>query len=159
VASLFSLGDFRLMEDFKSLLKIVGWLSIAGSILFLTVAFFLYRQTESFVRSASRTQGTVTKLVYSGKDSFPIYMFKDSRGVEHTIKSLSGSYPAAYQVGDKVGVIYQPDKPDNAEIDQFFDVWIWPIAFAGFGVLFLLFRFVVIVFNFFSRSEKYDPVA
>jgi hypothetical protein len=86
-------------------------------------------------------------------------MFKDSRGVEHTIKSLSGSYPAAYQVGDKVGVIYQPDKPDNAEIDQFFDVWIWPIAFAGFGVLFLLFRFVVIVFNFFSRSEKYDPVA
>ena len=147
------------MKEFMSLLKIGGWLSVLGAILFLTAAFILYRHTQSFVHSASRTQGTVTKLVLSGKFYFPVYTFKDARGVKHSVQSLSGSKPAAYKIGDLVGVLYQPDEPDNAEIDQFFDVWIWPIAFAGFGVLFLLFRFVVIVFNFFSRSEKYDPVA
>ena len=147
------------MKEFMSLLKIGGWLSVLGAILFLTAAFILYRHTQSFVHSASRPQGTVTKLVLSGKFYFPVYTFKDARGVKHSVQSLSGSKPAAYKIGDLVGVLYQPDAPDNAEIDQFFDVWIWPIAFAGFGVLFLLFRFVVIVFNFFSRSEKYDPVA
>jgi hypothetical protein len=107
------------MQNFKSLLWAGGWLNLISSVLFLTASFFLYQHTRSFVESASRAQGSVTKLVLSGKDYFPVYTFEDSQGKKHSIKSLSGSYPAAYNVGDSVAVIYQPDNPDNAEINSF----------------------------------------
>ena len=139
-----------------SLLKIGGWLSVLGAILFLTAAFILYRHTQSFVHSASRTQGTVTKLVLSGKFYFPVYTFKDARGVKHSVQSLSGSKPAAYKIGDLVGVLYQPDEPDNAEIDTFLDVWIWPLALAGFGALVLLFGFAGLAVRFFLRKLHGD---
>jgi hypothetical protein len=144
------------MDDFKSILKTGGLFSAVSSLFFLTAAIFLYLHTQSFVQSASRTQGKVTKLVFSHRDYFPVYTFKDSRGAKHSIQSLSGSSPAAYQIGDVVPVIYPRDNPDDAEIDTFLDVWIWPIAMAGFGALVLLFGFAAFAVSFFRRNTNRD---
>jgi hypothetical protein len=124
------------------------------AVVFLAASFFLYRHTHNFVQTASHTQGTVTKLVQSGKTYFPVYTFKDSQGKERSIESLSGSYPAAYKIGDHVVVIYSPDKPDAAEIDSFFDIWIWPIALAFFGALDFLFGLGTLAVNIFLKRSK-----
>jgi hypothetical protein len=148
------------MQFLNLLLKIGGCFTVFTSVILLTASIFVYHHTQNFVHSASRAQGTVSKLV--GRDGeeflYPVFTFEDSQGTAHNIESLSGSYPAAYKVGDSVAVIYQPDKPENAEIDSFLNIWIWPIGLASFGTLNLLFGLgmfaIVIVLQKSQRKLK-----
>jgi hypothetical protein len=156
------------MQILKLLLKIGGWFMVAIAIIVLTASFFLYRHTHNFVQSASHAQGTVTKMVEKpGHDSgtvyYPVYTFQDSRGKQHEIYSSGGSYPPAYKVGDTVPVLYQPDKPENAEIDDFLNVWFFTAMLAGFGLVDLvfglgLFAVGVIVGVIVRRIEHRPPI-
>jgi hypothetical protein len=150
------------MQFLKLSLKVGGWGMVVVAIITLTISFFVYRHIQRFVQTASHAQGTVSKL--NGRDGekvlYPVFTFEDSRGTLHSIESLSGSYPAAYKVGDSVAVIYQPDKPDNAEIESFLNIWIWPIALAGFGAFDLLIGLgMLAVAIVFQKSQRKTTIA
>ena len=142
-------------------MKIAGWLALGTAILSLGASFFVYQHTQKFIQSASRTKGTVSKLIRRPGDNsyYPIFLFEDQQGNKHSVDSLSGNYPAAYKVGDVVSVIYQTDNPENAEIDTFLNVWIWPMALAGFGVVQLLFGLGAVVFIRFIPKLQCQPAA
>jgi predicted KAP-like P-loop ATPase len=52
-----------------------------------------------------------------------------------TTASGMGSYPPMYQVGDKITVLYIPNKPSDAAIDNFFDTWGIPLVAGGLGAI------------------------
>jgi len=143
-------------------LKVGSWCIIAVAIITLTLSLIVYRHTQHFVQTASHTSGIVSKLNSRDgeKELYPLFSFKDSRGTTHSVESLSGSYPAAYKVGDTVAVIYQTDKPDNAEIDSFLNIWIWPIALAGFSTLVFLFGLgMFVMVGVLQKSQRKTTIA
>jgi len=150
------------MQILKQLMKIGGWISVVIAIIGLTASFFLYRHAHNFVQSASHAQGTVTKMVESsghnsGTVYCPVYSFKDSQGKQHEIYSSGGSYPPAYKVGDTVPVLYQSDKPDNAEIDSFDELWLFAAILAGFSIPPLVIGLVLLVVVFIIQRAKRQP--
>lgn len=53
------------------------------------------------------------------------------------------SYPPSYQVGEQVGVLYDPHNPNNAEINSFFSKWGLSLIAGALSVSCLLTGFVV----------------
>lgn len=151
------------MRFLKLSLRIGGWGFIAMAVITLTISFFVYRHAHSFVQSASRAQATITKLTErpghdSGTVYYPVFRFQDGKGQAHEIDSSSGQYPPAYKVGDTVTVLYQPEQPENAKLDRFFDVWGWAAMLGGFGVLDLVVGSGLLVFVIIIQRSKHEPL-
>ncbi len=134
-----------IMQISKPALKIGGWGLVAGALVILTVSFCLYRQTHSFVQSATRTRGTVVRIEErigrgSGPVYYPVLTFTDSKGQEHEINLAFGGSPPAYhyKVGDPVTVLYGPGQPENARLYSFLDVWGTAAIPGGLGVVALV---------------------
>jgi len=125
------------MQTNAVLVKLVAGFMVAMALIALPTDFFVYRHIQHFVATASHSPGKVTKLVEENGNHhivyFPVFEFRDAYGQRHEIDSHSGSYPPEYEVGDKISVLYQTDKPDNATIDSFWNIWIWPVVLGVFG--------------------------
>ena len=121
---------------------------------------YWFVQTLGFKSSAARADGVVVKLESrrssgrsgargrgrSGGPSFaPVFEFKDAEGGSHRVTSSVSSRPAAYDVGEKVAVLYSPGDPEDARIDSFFSLWGGPCALAVVGFLFTLVSTIVLV--------------
>lgn len=109
-----------------------------GVILILAgVPFFI--QVRKFNASAIRAPGKIVELdrQQMGKDVsyFPVFSFVDRAGASHVIHSKLGSSHPRYAVGDAVEVLYPADDPEQARLNSFFTVWMWPVIFAGIGLI------------------------
>jgi hypothetical protein len=51
-------------------------------------------------------------------------------------KSMVHSYPPEYEVGASVRVLYQPNRPHDARIRSFTDLWLLSLILGGLGVIF-----------------------
>jgi len=72
-----------------------------------------------------------------GKTYYPIIRFVTTEKEWVTKKYEFGSNPAAYNVGDKVKVVYDPADIEHFIIDDWGSVLTWPIV-AAVGVLLIL---------------------
>jgi hypothetical protein len=133
------------MQFLKLALKIAGIGSIIIAFAVLSVSFSTFYHTQKFVKSASRTQGIVVKLDEQGREAYPVVMFHDSNGQGHEIESSAGQNPPAYRIGEAVTVLYQPDKPENAKLNTFFDIWGWATMLVGFGIIVFVGGFVMLL--------------
>ena len=155
--------DFPNMQIIRLFLKVAGWIITGVAILDLTGAYFLYRHAEHYVQTASRAQGTVTKMVEqhgqeSGTTFAPVFQFTDPQGKVHEVQSSIGSSPPDYKVGETVTVLYPPENPEAAVINGFIQVWLWPALLAGFGaVLLALALGMFVVAYILGRVEKKKP--
>lgn len=152
------------MHGFKVLLKTAGWFWVTAAAICLLISLVAYFHTRSFVRTASRAQGTVIKIEEresgdSGKMSYPVYIFRDSQGGEHEIVSSMGSFPPAHKVGDTVTVLYRADQPEKAEINQFFDVWGTAAITGGLGAFNMIAGIALLVVPNFIRNYKHEPAS
>jgi hypothetical protein len=145
-----------------SIFPLVGLGMLAG-------AFFSYQKTNSFVKEAAKAEGTVVDLVvvrliqdnrrpttsYSYR---PTIRFMNSQGTEVEFTSQTGSNPPSYSKGQKVEILYKPDKPQDARINDLFPLWGDSILLAGMGGLFLIIGTpipVLIIFLFGERNHEY----
>jgi hypothetical protein len=114
--------------------RMVGILFLASAGICMVVALFSFFIDEHFVSRATRTNGRITQLVErrdsdSGNTNlYPVFVFSDATGLEHTIYSNTGSYPPSFHVGENVGILYLPGAPENAVIDGFIYIWIVPLV-------------------------------
>jgi hypothetical protein len=78
------------------------------------------------------TTGTVVRLEESNSSEggccvySPVVEF-DVDGQTYTFEGGNASDPPAYKVDEVVNVIYDPSDPSTAQIDSFFERWIFPI--------------------------------
>lgn len=116
----------------KMIVYIFG--GIGSLFLFLGIYFFVnaYRFTHS--SETKETVGKVEDLVVVGKGTYaPVVTFTKADGTELRFTSNSSSNPPAYDVGESVTVLY---KGYDYRIKSFSGLYLLPIVFSGFGVLF-----------------------
>jgi hypothetical protein len=81
--------------------------------------------------------GTVVDLVGSGKYRAIVEFTAPSGSTVRFTSPISTNPPPA-QVGEHVRLRYTPDDPQDAVIDQYWQVWFLPTLFAIIGTPFLL---------------------
>ena len=121
--------------DSGSLLGLVP--AAFGAGLLLLAASRAHRSQER-LRTCARVPGTVVDVVPPGsprsraKGPVVEYVFDGRR---RTYRSTFGTNPPAWKPGDDVTLLVRPDAPDDATIDSFLTLWLFPSLCAAFGAL------------------------
>ena len=105
-------------------------LAVVGSGL-IALGVHRYTVTREFLSSASRSAGTVVEIRSAGKMYYPVISFADGAGRVHTFESAVRTNPAAHKLGDAVTVLYAPNAPDAARIENSRELWL-AAALPGF---------------------------
>ncbi len=111
-------------------------------------AVFLFKDTQSFLKIAARTDGKVVDLVaFESTDTddnrrsvtyAPVVEFLTKEGEKITFTSSTRSYPPSYSRREAVEIFYLPSNPEKAKINDFFSLWGIAVVFAGLGIVFFL---------------------
>jgi hypothetical protein len=124
---------------------VLGLAGIVGALVFFVRQLLWLRTTavaEGVVVGADREerQGTsdsgapTTDVFY-----YPRLTFRNAAGAEVTFKSDTGTTGnSPYATGEKLRVRYQADRPEEAEIDGFWENWLAVVALGGMGLCSLL---------------------
>ncbi|WNO07766.1 DUF3592 domain-containing protein [Teredinibacter sp. KSP-S5-2] len=123
-------------------------------------AFFVYKNTQDFMRDSLAAEGVVVDLVRSrSSDSTtyrPVVQFETRDGTLVEFTSSMGSNPPSYSRGEVVQVLYQSSSPEQAKINGFFSLWGAAVILGGLGAVFSLVGASIIVFgNLTGRKIEY----
>lgn len=121
-----------------------------GSI-FALIGFGMIANDLMFASSAEETTGTVIRnITQSDSDGVsykPVVEFRDSSGTRREFASSMSTSWIAYDQGETVDVLYDPDNPERASIDSTTERYILPGIFAAMGSLFAVIGGGVIVWR------------
>ncbi len=119
--------------------RIVAYVCLALSAAFLYGAAAFFSKAQEKLDSWERAEGTVISFKRERRNSkaayYPQFRFTAADGQLHTVTSNSGSRPPAYEVGEKVEVLYSAADPGEAVINSFMGLYI-PSLVLGFMGLF-----------------------
>lgn len=122
--------------------RLISWLFPALGGLLLLGAVLLAIHTRQFVARAHTVPGTVVDLVEKrdsdGSTYSPVVRFTTPHGREITYTESFSGYPAPYDVGEPVEVLYSAEKPDQGRIKGFMSLWLGPLVLGGIGSVFTL---------------------
>lgn len=125
--------------------RVVKTAFLLSGLTMLTLAVYHFVPAYHFKSRAQETEGVVVTLhaTHSGKSTiyWPMIEFRtrDSRVVR--FRSLSGSNPPSYEVGERVRVLYDESAPDKARIDSFMSMWSLVLILGGLGCVFFFIGF------------------
>ncbi|MCO7225940.1 DUF3592 domain-containing protein [Pleionea sp. CnH1-48] len=104
----------------------------------LSVGSFLLGKTYQFVEFSVRTQGVVVEHIkaHRGYAVTPLVEFHSDSGEKIRFQAGAASSPPAFDIGEKVLVIYPYHQPDNANIDSFRTLWVGPLVPFFLGICF-----------------------
>lgn len=128
----------------------VIFLFVGCGLAFLT--WYLYTDTRTFLETAVSTQGEVVSFERRFDDTarhrdrsdsyFPVIAFTARNSTKVRFTANQGSNPPAYQVGEKVEVLYDAINPKNARMGGFAGLWLGLVlsgfmaaVFSGVGAL------------------------
>ncbi|MEQ4986311.1 DUF3592 domain-containing protein [Proteus vulgaris] len=135
------------MKKFKFLFYIFA---IIGVIIFI-ITLFVIKSELHLVRNGIETTGIVIDQNMSKSSSersiyHPIIQFTTNDNREITFRSLEGSNPPRFHLGEKISVIYLQNDPQRATINNFLGLYgagtilgIFSLAFASTGLIPLYF--------------------
>lgn len=112
-------------------LKIVQYAFLIIGAAMLAGTFFMVQNTQQFLQTSLKAQGTVIDLIEKRSSSSssnsrtysPKVQFTTATGENITFTTSSSSYPPSYDIDEKVDVFYMVDKPNSAKINGYFDLW------------------------------------
>lgn len=88
-----------------------------------------FHESESVVDDLDARRGLRSRVV----SYVPVVEFTTGAGRVVRFRSATGSSAPEYEVGAFVDVLYDPARPDTAEISDFAQFWLGPVATAGAG--------------------------
>jgi Protein of unknown function (DUF3592) len=117
------------------------WLSI-GIAMLLAGSFFT-AQTAVFLRTAKHAQGTIVSRDPNwGSCRFLVTVEFNGGGRTVRVPECVHVYAFRFPLGQRVPVLYNPQRPDHAMIDSFWRVWsIWGL-FLPLGLLLCIGAFI-----------------
>lgn len=84
-------------------------------------SYAVYQNTHQFLAVAKKVEGTVGEMVQTENKKFaPKIFFHTPTDEEITFVSDKATRKPAYEIGERVMVLYEPDHPHNAHIDTVF---------------------------------------
>ena len=139
-------------------LRILGVVFGAVGAALLVAAFITLRSARSFESTAVGASGEVIDLAPSYSDGSathaPVVRFETPDGREVIFESSVSSHPPAYDIGERVDVLYAPDDPGDAVIDSFWQVYLAPVILGGIGSIFLLIGGGMLVSQIVARRRR-----
>ena len=119
-------------------------LLIYASLIFFTIGLAWCGNTTYFNLKAKKADGVVVEIQEHSrtkkgrkKTSFrPVIEFKSSDGAAHRFVSKVGTNPSAYDPGDAVIVLYNPENPSEALVDGLLSKYLGSGIFSFFGIFF-----------------------
>ncbi len=133
------------MSDEFFLSFVAPLIFLVSGIMLLAGAWRHRARTIAFLSKAREATGKVIALEEAppqqpGADELetyaPVIVFTTHSGQKTRFTSPASSYPSRYAVGDFVPVLYEANRPDQARIRSFYDLWFVPLLFGGLGVVF-----------------------
>lgn len=114
-------------------MRFFGLIFLAGmglpGIGLLAGSYYFASSTLDFREQAKRTTGVI-EAANPPRAKF----YVEDR--EYTVTGSVSSDPPAYQVGEKVEVMYLPGSPDDARLDGFLENWFAATLLGGLGTVF-----------------------
>lgn len=131
---------FRLFEPLPTIII------LAVAVPFLFIGITQLCKAQSMIENFTTTRGTVIGTDFlrnvnpqdNSNSSWTIHpkvSFTTSQGEEISFTDPVGSYPADYEVGDKVEVLYNPKNPQEATIKNWKQIWFAPLWITVIGLL------------------------
>jgi hypothetical protein len=113
----------------------IGCWTIAANLFF--AAFCLWGVYAAYTgwqlqTKGMTTPGTVVRLSERSDPEggcctyVPVVDF-EANNQTYTFEGNNASYPPRYEVGEQVGVRYDPTDPNTAQIDSLFERWVFPV--------------------------------
>jgi len=130
--------------------------------LMLVAAIWFYWNTQQFLQTAAQVEGVVVAFVESRQANSkaiqyaPVvrYVAQDGREVEFT--SSVSSYPAGYDIGEKVPLLYLASEPEKAKLNTYFSLWGGATVLGILGLVFFSIGAAIMLFAKHSnRNEAY----
>lgn len=127
---------------------VAGPLFITAAALCLVWAVLAYRSERRYLSRAARATGVVESVTAEqgtrgGTSYFPVISFTTAAGAP--VRARSRSSNNRYRVGDSVPVLYDPNEPDDMQIDTLGSRWVMVGFATGLAALFVLIGAVSIV--------------
>ena len=112
------------MNYLYSILLLVG-------IILLLIAYLLYNKTKKLLETGVRTQAEVIELIRNydsdGDTYTPVFSYIHHTGETKTYTSKISSSPPAYDVGEIVNIVYNPDDDQELKTITFWGLYRWSI--------------------------------
>ncbi len=130
-----------------TLFRRVNWYAVLIPVLvggpFLCIGLSEVYETAQMVSSFVATRGTVVDNVWhafaSGGASYvPVIEFQTHDGQVTRFTDGIGTYPAEYEVGAEVDVLYDPEDVQQARVYSWKRIWFGPTLITSIGLLPLL---------------------
>jgi hypothetical protein len=127
-------------------------------IILLGVAVYVGRGSWELKQKGASATGTVVSLREvdetdnTGVTYAPVISYA-VQGHTYTYESSNSSDPPAYDVGEKVALLYQPDDPEEVRVNSWFDLWFLPAMLGGAGVVVAIVSLVMMVGAIRRRRE------
>ena len=114
-------------------------------------AVLAFRSQRRYLSKALRATAVVQSVTEersprTGTFYTPVVQFKTAAGVEVTATSKSGQ-GRRYVIGQPLSILYDPNDPQNLEIDAFWSRWLVVIAAIFFALVFFGIGIGVFVFH------------
>jgi Protein of unknown function (DUF3592) len=120
---------------FTAIFLLVGLGMLGGAI-------YSFVTTWQFIGAAATADGAVIALeerwnsADGGSTYYPRVAFETEDRRRYEFTGDTGSQPAAFVVGERVRVLFDPARPEAARIDSFFQLWLLPLILGGLGTVF-----------------------
>jgi hypothetical protein len=124
------------------------------------VAIYLYSDTQSFLRDAAETEGTVIGFYETRSEGNPTYAAIVSYDNEVTRQKRQftnnvSSYPAGYYEGEKVRVLYDKNNPNKEIIRDFTTLYLGSTITGILGIVFAAVGFGIMLYGI-KQGKKRD---
>lgn len=120
-------------------LKILKYIFVTLGIIFLSITYYTYNNSKNFEENALTATGVVEDVLLADNNKNPGYVpaisFKTEEGKTIYFISSVSSNPPEYSKGDKVEVLYEASKPEQAKVKGLFSVWGATIIFGFLGFI------------------------
>ncbi len=105
------------------------------------LALFFWLRTRAFLGTAEKAQGTVIRMVYTrdsdgGGGYSPVYSFRTISGQTIEIHDNMSSNPPQFKEGQIIDVLYDPQNPNKARINKWFNLYFVPLLLGFLGLIF-----------------------
>lgn len=137
----------------------VGAFCLVGP-LFLLAALGSAVHRAVFIHSALRAEGTVIEMrpthsTRTGAGAFiPVFRYTADDGRVYIIVSDVTVRRFSFSPGEQVSVLYQQGRPENARIDAFTPLWLYPLIFGIVGAAFSSIPALILVNRMRQRSGR-----
>ena len=120
---------------------ILGSAMLVVGVVILAIAVCVFIQRWLFLTRARTATGEVVENVDRGGGSggssyHPVIEFQTEAGKTVTFEDSVGTSWIRYQTGQRVSVLYEPDRPKEARIRSFLSLWLVCLICAVMGLMF-----------------------